>query len=379
MRFVKKTICLLMVMFMVAGIFGNIQTNAKETSLATPKITVKLIKKKTGVKITIGKTKNADSYEVSITGIPANSEYCEYFKHKASDGNVYMETGFNTVIEKNGKAKRSLTFKDLQPGTYTVKVRSWNNGTNTYSEWSKEKTFTLKESTTTGYSTSYDFSKVKKGDVIKFGSYEQDLNYTNGKEPIEWIVIEKTQKAVLLLSKYALDRLPYNKDWGSVTWETCTLRKWLNNAFIKSAFNKTERGMIKTTTVENFDNVIYRTEGGKNTKDKVFLLSQLEIRNSDYGFSKNYEDYDINRRCALAWYKNKKQADKDYQTADGEYTCWWWLRSPGDYAHFVCDVDYLGYVHSDGISVDLVTDTGINAYDDYSAGVRPAMWIKIKP
>lgn len=376
MRFAKKTICLLLAMLMVAGLFDNVQTDAKEISIATPKVSTKLISKKTGVKITIGKTKDADGYEVSISGTPANSEYCDYFKYKESDDYVYMTTGFSTVIEKNGKAKRSLTYKDLQPGTYKVKVRSWNNkkyGTKTYSEWSKEKTFTLKEAATSGYSTSYDFSKVKKGDVVKFGAYEQDLNYTNGKEAIEWIVIEKTKKSVLLLSKYALDRLPYNKEYTSVTWETCSLRKWLNNDFVKSAFNKTEQGMIKTTTIENFDNAVYKTAGGNDTKDKVFLLSQLEMINSDFGFSENYDDYDMNRRCALAWYKNKEGSGSN-QTADGEYTCWWWLRSPGYDASSACCVNYRGYVSSGGYSVSGV---GYSSDSDYGAGVRPALYINL--
>jgi len=377
MRFAKKTLCMLLAMFMVAGLFGSVEADAKEISIATPKVSAKLISKKTGVKITIGKTKDADGYEVSISGTPANSEYCDYFKYKESDDYVYMTTGFNTVIEKNGKAKRSLTYKDLQPGTYKVKVRSWNNkkyGTKTYSEWSKEKTFTLKEAATSGYSTSYDFSKVKKGDVVKFGAYEQDLNYTNGKEAIEWIVIEKTKKSVLLLSKYALDRLPYNKEYTSVTWETCSLRKWLNNDFVKSAFNKTEQGMIKTTTIENFDNAVYKTAGGNDTKDKVFLLSQLEMINSDFGFSENYDDYDMNRRCALAWYKNK-EGSGNYQTADGEYTCFWWLRSPGDNANFACIVLSDGYVYSLGYDVSSVGSVG--DYIDNFAGVRPALYINL--
>lgn len=382
MRFAKKTICLLMALFMVVGLFGSVRVDAKEISIATPKVSTKLISKKTGVKITIGKTKDADGYEVSISGTPANSDYCGSFKYMSSDGNVYMGTDFSTFIEKNGKAKRSLTYKNLQPGTYTVKVRSWNNkkyGTKTYSEWSKEKTFTLKESVTIGYSTSYDFSKVKKGDVIKFGAYEQDLNYTNGKEPIEWIVIEKTKKSVLLLSKYALDRLPYNKGaYTSATWETCSLRKWLNNDFIKSAFNKTEQGMIKNTTVENFDNALYKTAGGNDTKDKVFLLSQLEMINSDYGFSENYDDYDVNRRCALAWYKTREGSDK-YQTADGEYTCWWWLRSPGNNEGSACYLSNDGSVSSYGDNVYHIDYIGLynNHIKDF-AGVRPALYISLK-
>ena len=31
--------------------------------------------------------------------------------------------------------------------------------------------------------------ELKKGDIVVFGSYEQDNNPTNGQEPIEWIIL----------------------------------------------------------------------------------------------------------------------------------------------------------------------------------------------
>ncbi len=48
-------------------------------------------------------------------------------------------------------------------------------------------------------------SVVEVGDVIYFGSYEQDNNLSNGKEEIEWIVLAKENRKALLISKYALD------------------------------------------------------------------------------------------------------------------------------------------------------------------------------
>ena len=68
MRFAKKTMCFLLAMFVIAGLLGSVQADAKEISIATPKVTVKTINKSTGVKITVGKTKDADAYEVIITG-----------------------------------------------------------------------------------------------------------------------------------------------------------------------------------------------------------------------------------------------------------------------------------------------------------------------
>ena len=42
------------------------------------------------------------------------------------------------------------------------------------------------------------------GDLLCFGVYEQDHNQDNRSEPIEWIVLAKKDKSVMLISKYAL-------------------------------------------------------------------------------------------------------------------------------------------------------------------------------
>ena len=75
----------------------------------------------------------------------------------------------------------------------------------------------------------------KVGDIVYFGTYEQDNDTSNGKEDIEWLVLAKKGNRILVISDKALDRQPYNSSRTRVTWETCTLRKWLNNDFINAA------------------------------------------------------------------------------------------------------------------------------------------------
>ena len=41
-----------------------------------------------------------------------------------------------------------------------------------------------------GGSNSYAFNNIKVGDVVNFGRYEQDNNYNNGSEPIQWRVLD---------------------------------------------------------------------------------------------------------------------------------------------------------------------------------------------
>ena len=195
---------------------------------------------------------------------------------------------------------------------------------------------------------------VSVGDIITFGRYEQDNNIINGKEDIEWIVLAKADNRILIISKYALDCRPYNTSYTGVTWETCTLRKWLNNNFINSAFTADEKAMIPTVTVSADKNPNYSTNPGNATQDQVFLLS---ITEANKYFSSNSA-----RQCKAT----------EYAVAGGAYVnsdngnCWWWLRSPGYDPPFAATVLKYGDVYEHGYYVDI----------DYYA-VRPALWIDL--
>ena len=78
------------------------------------------------------------------------------------------------------------------------------------------------------------------GDIVQFGTYEQDGDLSTGKEPIEWLVVASEGREVTLLSRYLLDVQPYNED-GAVAWADSSLRTWLNEVFYRTAFSKDER------------------------------------------------------------------------------------------------------------------------------------------
>ena len=156
---------------------------------------------------------------------------------------------------------------------------------------------------------------MKKGDIIKFGNYPQDIN--GSKSPIEWLVLdfnEKTEEA-LLISRYGLDCKRYHKVEAYITWEDCDLRKWLNNDFIKSAFSEEEVKKIKVSELKNEDNPKWQTKGGNNTKDRIFCLSINE--------AEHYFESDNDRQCKSTAYARKQGL---YVVND---RCYWWLRSPG--------------------------------------------------
>ena len=53
-------------------------------------------------------------------------------------------------------------------------------------------------------------SRASAGDTVSFGSYEQDVDESNGKEEIKWIVLEKEADRILVISESVLDHQPYN-------------------------------------------------------------------------------------------------------------------------------------------------------------------------
>lgn len=194
------------------------------------------------------------------------------------------------------------------------------------------------------------------GSYVILGSYEQDNDSSNGKEDIEWLVLEKENNRVLVISRYALDCQPYNKEPTAVTWEDCSLRKWLNDDFVNTAFNNMEQGMMLTATVSADKNPDCSTYPGKATQDKVFLLSILEVN--------KYFASDAAEKCKNTAYVEKQGA----QTLENGGFGFWWLRSPGDGQEFAAFVSNNGGVATYGFRVSA----------DFVA-VRPALWIDLEP
>ena len=191
------------------------------------------------------------------------------------------------------------------------------------------------------------------GDVVCFGTYEQDNDTSDGAEAIEWQVLVKENNRILVISKYGLDCQQYNASNNGVTWEDCTLRTWLNKTFFKNAFSVKEQAAIAQTTVTADENPKFDTDPGNATTDRVFLLSINEAN--------KYFSSDSARQCEPTAYAVAKGA---YVGDSGN--CWWWLRSPGD-----------NRVHATGVSIGgLVSCYGGSVGSDNGC-VRPALWINL--
>ena len=194
------------------------------------------------------------------------------------------------------------------------------------------------------------------GSIVPFGKYEQDNNKANGKEAIEWILLDKQDGKALLLSKYILYYAKYNDMEGAITWEKSSLRDWLNNTFAENAFSATEKTALLQTTLKNADNPKKGIDGGNDTEDLVFCLSYDEVT-SYIGDNKDYLVSTFTQSC---------EAQKEAEKVEADPPVTWWLRTPGGFETSALTVGQDGGIGSYGSAAVL------------PAGVRPAIWVSIK-
>lgn len=177
--------------------------------------------------------------------------------------------------------------------------------------------------------------KWRVGASLKFGSYAEKMY--GDKTPIEWIVLANEKNRALLISRYNLCNRHYNDEDTDITWENCSLRKWLNSEFINNAFNDNEKQKIQTVVLQNSNNLAFGTKGGSSTSDRLFLLSIDEAR--------RYFVADNKRKLEYAM---------------------WWLRSPGISQGCASIINRNGGIEPGGADAFRA-----------SYGVRPAMWVEL--
>lgn len=177
------------------------------------------------------------------------------------------------------------------------------------------------------------------GDIVFIGTDLKDDYGSESLFDIEWIVLDKQDDNILVICNDTLWDKEYNATDEYVTWESCSLRYWLNNDLFFEIFSEKEQMKILNSTVitTNIDSV----SDGNNiisitTEDKLFLVSEEEA--IKYGNTISSID------------------ELEYQ---GE----WWLRTPARYQNNALTYNSHSY---DGYPMD------------WESGVRPAMWVKCK-
>lgn len=192
-------------------------------------------------------------------------------------------------------------------------------------------------------------------ETVLFGSYEQDGDAANGKEPIEWLVLARDGDKALLLSKYALDHQSFMPFYEPVTepftWESCSLRQWLNSTFLNAAFSAEEQRRLLTTTVITAPGGRKGSENPFTTEDRVFLLSDTEVYAYFSSEAATVTDYTAYALSEAPWAGN----------ATAPAPAIWWLRTTD------------GGNHPDSVYTRGGVGEGARSYEgEY---VRPAIWV----
>ena len=176
-------------------------------------------------------------------------------------------------------------------------------------------------------------------------------------EPIVWDVLAEEGNRKLLLSRKAVAKRPYHDADEPVSWETCSLRAWLNGDFYRAAFNDYEKQRILKIPVTADRNTYCNTDAGNSTDDHVFLLSLPEVN------ALLRRKLSAKRKCEAAP-ADAPDADNDNKAAD-DTGCVWWLRSPGSEKNEAACVNGDGQISNFGLPANTPT-----------IAVRPCIWVR---
>ncbi len=196
------------------------------------------------------------------------------------------------------------------------------------------------------------------GDVIRFGNYD-------------WRVLAAQDGRALIITDKIIEQRSYHNQYVPITWADCSLRAYLNTDFY-NRFSVTDKARIVPVTNQTMDNPWFKTVGGEDTQDTVFLLSLEELACKYFGDSSAllYNP----RKGQRYWYerKDKNNGKRGAVLLDKGWGSWYWIRTPGRFAVKAV------YVFPDGnIGIHGNNILKGNVADGYCAGgVRPAMWIK---
>ena len=243
--------------------------------------------------------------------------------------------GYKDSAEQITKCEEALHEED-----YKTAVNLANSGKYNEAYWAFNELNDYKDSLEQMKNVELSMLKnANKGDTVVFGHFSKAKIYN------EWIVLDKQGEKLFLISRVGIGTSKkYHNQYEAVTWEKCSLRAWLNGEYITKAFSSEEQTLIISTKNKNPNNPTYGTAGGKDTVDKVFLLSIDEV--------KKYFPTGSSRQLKTSTGQN--------------LSSWWWLRSPGN------DSNYAAYVYDDG---------SVNYFGNYvsnnNSAVRPALWINL--
>lgn len=202
------------------------------------------------------------------------------------------------------------------------------------------------------------------GAIVSFGSYEQDKDLTNGKEPIEWMVLDVQEDRVLLVSRQILEDRAFDESGEDRLWNESSLRTWLNDSFFQEAFTEREQASVQLSHLETPGESVHDTELVPATEDRVFLLSIQEVEQYfglAWGSTGHFYDNDVKAQ-PTAYALSGGMETKNQRAS-------WYLRSSG----WMGDRPFSSVSEDGGITS--VSDVG--PVEGKVRGVRPAVWVDL--
>jgi len=184
----------------------------------------------------------------------------------------------------------------------------------------------------------------EKSDVFANGWYIKTV-YWFRYEPIEWRVVEENQSTMTLVAMKVLDSQAFNDlDQNGNLYGLSTVRAWLNDHFLHTAFDENERrklvqrklrvaGVLPKDYPDDWEEAC----GYIEIADEVTLPSEQDMRcpkyaegNNQYALGDNWvlgpTDY---AKCLGAWHREMRcHCDGDERESGT-----WWLRDIGEYRH----------------------------------------------
>lgn len=182
--------------------------------------------------------------------------------------------------------------------------------------------------------------------ALVFGRYPQGMDARV--MPVSWLVLEKSEGSLLLLSERILDCRRYHgtsskikwRDCVDTSWRDCDLRSWLVSEFFELAFNDKEKPkLLPVLTSPDI-------KASAVADDRITLMGAGEARLYSASFGKwilkacGTEYAKIRKRDGCSLYVYDKGVAENYIEVDGskEGCSWWWLRTEGNKPSRACFV-----------------------------------------
>ena len=190
-------------------------------------------------------------------------------------------------------------------------------------------------------------SKADIGDIVCFGRYETNT-LIPGREKVEWLVLDKKDNTLMLISEKGLDDSVYFSEHKPISWDKSDLCTKLNLSMYKALFSHQERkSIIKNPQSGDFLSLLSVDEANTlfadNSSRQLLLTSAAKQRGANINTPTKMNGWDY----------------KDYHTS------WWWLRSD------------TSDIYAPIVSADGEIQTQKRYVNKPNGAIRPVVWIKL--